>query len=121
MLLKIHKPFRFQNLLKLFLLYFVLQTGLGNLHKHAELNLHFHAENLLTTDHTTAADKDCSLCPALFSASHFYLSSRTLIYFFNTAYQSLGLEKKSFYAHNYLELNSGRAPPFFTQLTHSTK
>jgi hypothetical protein len=71
MLLKIKKTFRFQNLLKLFLLYFLLQTGLGNLHKHKELNLHFHAENLLTADHTTAADRDCPLCEIIIHTSNY--------------------------------------------------
>lgn len=111
MLFQIKKIFRFANYLRLFLLYFLLQTSLGNLHKHSELNLHFHAENIITKDHTVATEKDCNVCPALYSASHFNFQSNYQYHF--QSFDSLEINtplitikaKKSFGS------KLGRAPP----------
>lgn len=64
---------QFHKILKLFLLYFLWQTALGVLHKHTEINLHFHPENLITKDHTNTPEKDCAVCPTILASSIFLI------------------------------------------------
>lgn len=112
MLFQIKKLFRFANYLKLFMFYFLLQTSLGNLHKHSEFNLHFHAENIITKDHTVAIEKDCNVCPALYSASHFNFQSNYLYHFLSFDFLEVNIPPITIKAKKSFGSKLGRAPPF---------
>jgi hypothetical protein len=82
------------------------------LHKHDEINLHFHEENILTSDHTIKVNTDCTLCDIIINSRFFtinhkilYLNEITnLVRFF-----SHQITKKTFSNPG---LKLGRAPPF---------
>lgn len=114
MIFQKNKTFLLSNTLKLFLLYFLLQTSFGTLHKHTEINLHFHAENIITKDHTISAEEDCAVCPAILAAS---------LYLIGKGYLFLKSKISTFEAISYLPLflfpeltgvNLGRSPPSFS-------
>lgn len=75
--------FNFLSASVLFLLICVGNTFIFSLiHKHKEENLHFHAENILTKDHTVKVEIDCLICPAFFITSILILN-RTNSFFKN--------------------------------------
>ena len=108
---KMNKLFSFGNLIFLFLIYFSLYTAIGSFHKHKEENLHFHAENILTKDHTVAVNTDCTLCPAIFSISFFNLESTTRFLIYNLSFLKIEIKQNSLLGFKEFKHKLGRAPP----------
>lgn len=114
MFFKNNKIISYRNILKLLLIYFLVQTSFGSLHKHAEKNLHFHAENLITNDHTISQEQDCAICPAILAASHF-LIYRSHFYFNYKIYAFVAnSHKPQLWFFQLAGLKLGRSPPSFS-------
>jgi len=103
-----------RRLISLFAIVFLLQTSFGFFHKHKEENLHFHAENLLTKDHTKSVRLDCSVCPFYYSTSHFNLSFNQFYIIQISNFQNIELREYAYLASILFGEKLGRAPPNFT-------
>lgn len=71
-------PVSLKNRLQTYLLLFgfISFTFSGWFHFHKEVNLHFHAENLLTADHTEYVDNDCNVCDLFLVSANYYLTKK---------------------------------------------
>lgn len=96
----------------LFLLISLSNTFVFNLiHKHGEMNLHFHPENLLTKDHTIAVDADCSLCEAIFNSINFIFDPFKNTTFHHRIYTIIIFTHTNSMVSEYIFYYSGRSPP----------
>ena len=107
------RNFTLKGLQVFLVLCFVSVFLIGNIfHSHKEVNLHFHAENLLTQDHTTAVDKDCKVCDLAIVSSSSLLTRKEKIYFNVPAQTDIPVTKFRIHIIRHAFAKSGRAPPF---------
>ncbi len=100
---------KFQIAWIIFFVTFFLNSGIFHFHK--EANLHFHAEGLLTSDHTQYVEKDCGICDLYLGSSNSLVFNKVKI-FLNTPvnFSNLNCTFETFSQTLNIQ-TSGRAPP----------
>lgn len=111
MLRKINRILSIRNSIFLFAVYFSFYSAFGSFHKHQEENLHFHAENLLTKDHTVAVTKDCSLCEAIVHSTNYIFEPAKYSFFIIREYAKSLPNKFHLFSLESFRPHSGRSPP----------
>lgn len=101
-----------KNLIHLFTIFFLLQTSFVFFHTHKEENLHFHAENILTNDHTVATKLHCSTCEIIIQNSNYLYESIKKSFYESTPSIPKTKDIFLFFYSKFFFQHLGRAPPF---------
>ncbi|MBE7410917.1 MAG: hypothetical protein L6Q54_04380 [Leptospiraceae bacterium] len=102
-----------RSTVSVFVLYTILIFFIGsNFHSHKEENLHFHAEGILTVDHTVKVDNECKVCDILHSSLFFLINNPLKTYSDIFFKDSLSIGKINTQKSLRFLFLPGRDPPF---------